>query len=59
MKITIENQPVYKLELSLHEVKWLKEAMQNPLYGEHPDEEDVDNRYFRELFFRTLQEFLL
>lgn len=42
------------LTLSMSEANWLKGVMQNPLYGQHPSEEDLDERDLRIQLFNTL-----
>lgn len=45
---------VYNLELNASEVKWLHGVMQNPLYGQHPTEEDLDERDLRVQLYEEL-----
>lgn len=54
MKAKIENKPVIILELSKDEFLWLKGVMQNPLHRESHEEEDSDNRKFRNVFWKQL-----
>jgi len=44
----------YSLELTESEVTWLRGALQNPLHGETPYEEDTTNAAFRHSIFNAV-----
>jgi len=56
MKVEQLKEVKFILHLTGEEAWWLKNTMQNPLYGKTPDTEDKRDREMRKLFFRTLQE---
>jgi len=53
MKVT-ENM-TYAIELNAKEAQWLRGIMQNPLFGQQPEEEDDIDRKMRELFFDAVK----
>jgi hypothetical protein len=50
----ISKEEIFILKLKYDELKWLKSVMQNPLHNQHPDEENLIDRKYRELFWKTL-----
>ena len=47
---------VINLELTLQEAMWLKAAVQNPMHGTTPENEDPAQRVIREGIFNALKE---
>jgi hypothetical protein len=45
---------VVVLEMSQDEADWLRVAIQNPLHGTRPENEDVQSRKLREGIFNAL-----
>lgn len=41
------------LKLTKKEANFLHAVMQNPVYGENPDQENVEDRNMREAFFKA------
>jgi len=50
----VEKSLTIKLYLNHEEARWLKQAMQNPLYGQHPSEEAHDDIVMRNKFWGAL-----
>ena len=42
------------LSLTWEEATWLRNVMQNPLYGQSLEDEDEQDRTLRETFFKAL-----
>ena len=43
-----------KLTLNNEEALWLKSIMQNPLFSESPDTEDIQDKEMRKIFWKAL-----
>lgn len=54
MKASKEESIEITLKLNKEEAKWLKGAMQNPIWGRIPEEEGTYDKSMRELFWNTL-----
>ena len=54
-EVTIQQTVITTLELTKEEHKWLQENLQNPLHGDHPDEEDNYDAKMRRRFFEALK----
>lgn len=50
MKSTSDVKVTIKLEMELHEARWLQHVMQNPLWGDPSDEDPVDAKCRHDLF---------
>ena len=50
----ITTKQIINLELSENEAVWLRNVMQNPLYGKTQAEEEKQDTEMRKLFFDTL-----
>ena len=55
MKLTKEE--TYILRLSEEEAEWLTGIMQNPLHGETPTDENIEDRKMRAKFYETLTDY--
>ena len=51
MQVQIDQSLTLKLSLSKEEAEWLNGVMQNPLHGQHPDDEDPQDAEMRYTFF--------
>lgn len=54
MKATSKFKPVVVLELTVEEARWLKGVMQNPLWGDSPEEESIEDNNMRRKFFDAI-----
>ena len=54
MKANIETQVQTTLVLSEEEARWLKGLVQNPLWVDHPDDENPKDKKIREAFWNAL-----
>ena len=56
MKVTTTKEITITLVLNEEEAQWLQGIMQNPLFGEYPDQEDPKNSDMRKRFWDALNE---
>ena len=56
MKTTKQENTIYTIELNDSEAKWLRSVMQNPLYCEHPNDEEPTQRKNRLSLFVALND---
>ena len=54
MKANIETQVQTTLVLNEEEARWLKGLVQNPLWVDHPDDENPTEKRIRESFWNAL-----
>ena len=54
MKANIETKVQTTLVLNEEEAWWLKVLVQNPLWVDHPDDENPTDRKMRETFWKAL-----
>ena len=54
MKSNIKNEITVELKLNNEERIWLKHLMQNPLYANHPDNEEQEDKDMRFKFFEAM-----
>ena len=52
MEVTVER--TVEVSLNADEAEWLLRAMQNPIGGEHPRDEEPEDREMRSDFFESL-----
>ena len=55
MKATSNVEVTIKLELTLREARWLQDVMQNPLYGDSPENEAQIDTEMRHKFFTSVK----